>query len=173
VQRAPTVVGFAPAQGAAGSRVKLFGTNFGQRAEAVQVLLGSNKKPLAVSAVKETELVVEVTNDAESGKFAVTVNGIGPAQSAESFQLLPPLRISSFSPTSGPAGTVVVIDGNGFSPNMSQNLVRLGHNIAEVIFASATRLRVRVGSGPSVPLEVSVRGSGTVRSAQPFIVTQP
>jgi hypothetical protein len=173
VQRVPTMVGFSPTQGLPGAKVKLFGTNFGREAKAVQVRLGTQDKALLVYEVKETEIVVAVPEAAQSGKFAVRVNGAGPAYSAESFRVVPSLRISGFAPKKGIAGTVVTIDGSGFSPDPAQNTVRLGQNVTEVISASPARLRVRVGNGPSVPLEVSVQGSGTARSEERFLVTHP
>lgn len=173
VQRVPTIVGFSPTQGLPGAKIKVFGTNFGREAKAVKACLGTQDKALEIYKVKETEIVVAVPQAAQNGKFAITVNGVGPAYSAESFRVVSALAISGFEPKKGAAGTVVTIDGTGFSPDPAQNTVRLGRSFTEVISASPTRLRVRIGNGPSVPLEVSVRGSGTARSDERFLVIHP
>lgn len=49
-----------------------------------------------------------------------------------------PPTITSFTPTSGPAGTTVVITGTNFSPVPSENDVRWSPNVAAVVTASTT-----------------------------------
>ncbi|MBL0356080.1 MAG: VCBS repeat-containing protein [Chitinophagaceae bacterium] len=52
--------------------------------------------------------------------------------------------ISSFSPTSGPVGTTVIINGSGFNPVADSNKVLFGHLKAAITNASATSLTVTV-----------------------------
>jgi len=54
--------------------------------------------------------------------------------------------IGSFSPTSGPVGSTVVINGAGFNPVADSNQVLFGHLKAPIISASATSLTVTVPS---------------------------
>lgn len=67
--------------------------------------------------------------------------------------------ISSFTPTSGPIGTTVIIIGTNFSPNPTDNVVYFGAVKAPVISASPTTLRVTVPTGATYrPITVTVNG---------------
>jgi len=81
--------------------------------------------------------------------------------------------ISSFSPASGPAGTMVTINGNNFGTSVGNNAVYFGATKAAVINASATQLTVRVPGG-STYLPISVTNTDTrlmANSTVPFIPT--
>ncbi|MFL5772425.1 MAG: IPT/TIG domain-containing protein, partial [Flavisolibacter sp.] len=81
--------------------------------------------------------------------------------------------VSSFLPTRGPIGSVVVISGNNFSPVASNNIVFFGDVKANVTAASATSLSVVVPAGAAYkPLSVTVNGL-TTYSTTSFIVTFP
>jgi hypothetical protein len=79
--------------------------------------------------------------------------------------------ISSFSPASGPRGTVVTIEGNTFSANRLDNAVTVGGADAFVLSASQTRLQVLTGPNTDTgPVEVTI-GGRTATSGGPFTVT--
>lgn len=61
--------------------------------------------------------------------------------------ILPPPTISSFSPTSGPVGSTVTINGTGFNTTSANNVVYFGGAKATVLTASATQLTVQVPAG--------------------------
>jgi len=81
--------------------------------------------------------------------------------------------IVSFTPTSGPTGTVVTIDGHGFSPNPEANIVYFG-GLRGVVTASSARSITAVVPGGATfgPVTVTVDGL-TAASAAPFHVTFP
>jgi hypothetical protein len=82
-------------------------------------------------------------------------------------------KISSFSPTSGPIGTMVTINGANFSSIVADNIVFFGAVKATVEAASLTSLSVVVPLGTTFqPISVTVNGFTTYSSA-PFIVTFP
>lgn len=71
---------------------------------------------------------------------------------------LPP-SISSFSPTSGGAGTEVTLTGQNFDPVVANDLVKFNGRTAEVKRASATSVSVLVPSeATSGPIAVTVAG---------------
>jgi pectate lyase len=71
---------------------------------------------------------------------------------------LPP-SISSFSPTSGGAGTEVTVSGQNFDPVVANDAVKFNGQTAEVKRASPTSLSVVVPSGAtSGPIAVTVAG---------------
>ncbi len=79
--------------------------------------------------------------------------------------------ITSFSPSSGPVGTQVVISGSNFGANAADNIVYFGAVKANVLTASATALRVEVPTGTTFqPLSVTVNRL-TASADHPFIVT--
>jgi hypothetical protein len=79
--------------------------------------------------------------------------------------------ISSFSPAAGPAGTSVVISGNGFSISAGNNIVLFGAVRAQVTAATSTSLTVTVPAGATYqPITVS-NNNLTAFSAKPFAVT--
>ncbi|OFY62038.1 MAG: hypothetical protein A2Y71_04960, partial [Bacteroidetes bacterium RBG_13_42_15] len=83
---------------------------------------------------------------------------------------IPPV-IASFTPTSGPVGTVVTITGTNFSTAPAKNIVWFGAVQATVTAASATELTVTVPAGATYqPITVTVKGM-TAYSSTPFIVT--
>jgi hypothetical protein len=151
--------------------VTLSGTNFGNDPTAVDVRLGELQ--LKVREVSGIRLQVVIGEGAVSGRFSVTVNGVGPALSKRAFDVLEPLRVESIQPRSGPAGSRVTLRGSGFSSSPARNSVMLAGRPLQVISARTTELAVRVSPGPSGPVSVSVRGSGTAQSPEPFLVTVP
>ncbi|MBK7650258.1 MAG: VCBS repeat-containing protein [Flammeovirgaceae bacterium] len=79
--------------------------------------------------------------------------------------------ITSFTPTSGPIGTMVVITGTNFSATPANNIVYFGATRATVSTATSTQLTVTVPLGATYqPITVQANGS-TGRSQIPFIVT--
>jgi hypothetical protein len=79
--------------------------------------------------------------------------------------------ITSFSPTSGPIGTSVVILGTNFNTTAINNIVYFGSVKATVTTATSTSLAVVVPSGITFqPITVTVNGL-TACSDEPFKVT--
>ncbi len=79
--------------------------------------------------------------------------------------------ITSFSPTSGPVGTIVTIIGTGFSTTLTNNTVYFGAAKATVTAATTTQLTVNAPAGATYqPISVLVGGL-IAFSLKPFITT--
>lgn len=170
VAPAPAIRAVEPPQGAPGSRVTLRGERFGTDASAVVVTLGNTAAQ--VVSVGPEAIVVTVPQGAASGRWNVTVGGIGPVQSPADFTVLEPVSVTAFSPAAGDVGDRVTLTGTGFSSTPEQNSVRLGSVQARVLSASPRELVVEVPAGArSGQWIVSVAGNGEARSRQPFMVT--
>ena len=95
------------------------------------------------------------------------------------FSLRAQFVITSFTPESGPVGTVVTINGSGFSTSTTGNIVLFGAVKAQVTAASSTSLKVIVPYGADYRnISVTIRGGFfyepmTAWSGKPFIVTFP
>ncbi|HAM72139.1 MAG TPA: hypothetical protein DCM86_10895, partial [Verrucomicrobiales bacterium] len=75
---------------------------------------------------------------------------------------LPPV-LTGFQPRTGPAGTIVTINGEGFAQTRDRNRVRIGGLPATVQEASSTELRVIVPVGATLePPVVTVEGLSAV-----------
>lgn len=107
---------FTPATGAPGTVVTVNGSGF---TGSTQASIGSGAKT-ALSVVSDTQVKLTIPAGASSGQVTV----FNPAHSATSATSLtvsgatapvPSPSISSFAPGAGPVGTVVTINGSGFT----------------------------------------------------------
>ncbi|MDF0714680.1 BspA family leucine-rich repeat surface protein [Muricauda sp. 334s03] len=81
--------------------------------------------------------------------------------------------ITSFSPTSGPVGTVVTVNGTNFSTTAASNTVKIGNTAATVASSpTATKLTITVPEGATTgKISVTVDGD-TATSSNDFTVAQ-
>jgi hypothetical protein len=79
--------------------------------------------------------------------------------------------ITSFSPTSGPVGTVVTITGTNFNTTAVNNIVFFGAVKATVNTASATSLTVTAPAGTTYQPITVTTGGLTGFSNKPFVIT--
>ena len=103
---APVISTFTPTAMTVGNVVTFTGSGF---TNTSSVTLNGVAVPNWV-ATSDTQLTAQIPNNAITGPFQITTTG-GVAASA-TFTVIP--TISSFSPTSGPVGTVITLLGSGF-----------------------------------------------------------
>lgn len=169
VSPAPTLTGFSPTSGTAGTSVILTGTNFSTTAADNAVKF--NGTAATVSAATDTSLTVSVPEGASTGKITVQV-GSKTAASTNDFTLnppSPPVTLTSFSPATGTGGTIVTLTGTNFSTSVINNVVKFNGTSALVTAATATSLTVSVPeSGSTGKITVQV-GSQTATSVNDFV----
>lgn len=142
----PNLVSFSPLSACADSAVTIKGTNF---TGASSVSFGGLQA--ASFTVLSDTVIKAVPGAGVTGSIAI-VNAYGTG-SIDGFTntgtcALPPV-ISSFSPASGPAGTVVTIKGQHFSNITSNNIVYVGAVKASVLTATDTLLTIKIPKGAS------------------------
>lgn len=170
VAPAPVVASVEPAQGAPGARITFRGERFGSDPGALRVLLGETVARV-VSVTPDTA-VVEVPRGAGSGRWHLSVGGIGPVDSPTDFRVLEAVAIAGFTPGAGDVGDRISIQGTGFSPTLAENTVRIGQVPARVVSVGGRELVVEVPEGArSGQFTVAVAGNGEARARQPFMVT--
>ncbi len=158
---APTVTSFTPTSGPVGTSVSVNGTGF-TGATAVTF----SGRAATFSVVSAARITAIVPAGATGGPIAVTTPA-GTATSAASFTVMPVPAITYFTPTSGPAGTVVTLIGSALSgaTAVSFNGVR-----ATFSLISDTQITATVPAGAtSGSIAVTTRG-GSGSSAASFTV---
>ena len=163
---APTITGFSPASGSAGTNVIIDGTNFSTTATGNVVKF--NGTTATVSGATVTSLTVRVPAGASSGKITVEVSS-QIATSTSDFTIVEAPTINGFSPTTGAAGTIVTITGANFSTNIVNNLVKFNGALALVTAATATSLTASVPEDASSGKIVVQVGSQSATSADDFV----
>ena len=163
---APAIVSFTPASGPVGTVVTLTGTGLmGATAVSFNGTAATN-----VTVVSATSLTATVAAGTNSGPISVTTPA-GTATSATPFTVLAPPAFTSFTPASGPVGTVVTLTGTNLSGTTAVNVN--GTAAASFAVVSATSLTATVAAGTgSGPISVTTP-AGTATSATPFTVLAP
>lgn len=154
----PTVISVSPATGVAGTEVIITGTNFSY---AMTVFFGSN--PAAFDVENSTTITATAPTPDQSFDFvSVTVtnpNGssIGDQNSLFYYAGGTP-AVTSISPSTGTAGTVVTINGTNFTGATS---VAFGAASATPYDVTANQLKVVVPAGtPGAQVSLLVTGPG-------------
>lgn len=159
------VTGCSPASGSIGSTVTITGSGFDTT--PANNLVKFNGTPAVVSAATVGSLTTTVPSGATSGQLAVQVGSLvalGPNFSVA-------VGITGFTPSSGSAGTSVVLSGAGFDTSvLSNNAVSFGGVSATVTAVSTSSLTATVPTGAiSGPISVTV-GGYTVTTGSSFTV---
>ena len=165
----PTVTSFTPTSGPVGTNVQITGTNFTgatgvtfNNTAALSFTVDDDTSIHATVPVGATTGPIAVANADGTGtsstNFTVTTNGAGPV-------------ITSFSPTSGPVGTKVTVNGSGFTGTTAVAFNGLTSNNWTLV--SDAQLTVYVPAGATTgPISITT-GNGSGQSSTNFTVTIP
>ena len=136
----PTLTGFTPATGPAGTRVTLTGTHF----LGATYVRFNGVRAVEFAVLSGTRIEAVVPSGATSGPISVVTPG-GTAVSAEPFTVVPPPTLTGFTPATGPAGTRVTLTGTHF---LGATDVRFnGVRAVEFEVVSGTSIEAVVPSG--------------------------
>ena len=159
---APTITSFTPTTAGAGATVTITGNYF---IDVTAVKFGGTAATsfTVVSATNITAIVGSGT----SGSVSVTTPG-GTATSSGTFTFIQAPAITSFTPTTGGAGTTVTITGTNFT---GATAVKFGGtNATSFTVVSATSITAVVASGTTGTIAVTTPG-GTAISSGSFYFT--
>jgi len=160
----PVITSFTPSSGTMGTSVVISGINF-TPATSVQF----NGVTASFTVNSDTQITAIVPAGVTVGPIRV-VTSVGTAESTSNFTYPPP-TITSFTPTSGDAGTSVVITGTNF--NAVTNVNFTGAAASSYTVNSDTQITATVPPLAAVgPISV-VTGFGTATSASSFTITNP
>jgi YD repeat-containing protein len=167
-----SILNFTPKSGPIGTAVTIYGTGFS--ATPSQNTVTFNGTAATIVSATATQIVTTVPGGAATGPITVTTP-TGSATSTTSFSVTNASApgvptITSFTPTSGPVGTAVTINGTNFDPTPANNHVRLNTTQATVTTASTTSMTVPVPAGAtSGKIRVGTT-QGTAVSSTDFVV---
>ncbi|MDZ7344934.1 MAG: IPT/TIG domain-containing protein, partial [candidate division KSB1 bacterium] len=160
----PAIVSFTPASGPVGTSVTIAGNNFINIAwVAFNGITATN-----FTVDSATQIRATVPAGASTGKISVA-NTAGTGSSANDFIVTAIPTIASFSPATGPVGTLVTITGN--------NLIGVttvafnGTSAASFTVDSNIQLRVTVPAAATTGKISVTNSAGTGLSADNFTVT--
>jgi hypothetical protein len=162
----PKIKGFTPSSGPAGTIVEIRGTDLNSITGAT---LNGQPIPVVDSGPtnRGTLAHVQIPAGASTGTFTLTNPAGTSAPSAKAFKVSP--TVSSFSPSSGPKGSVVQINGSGFT---GATKVSFGGKAAQT-FTVDNDSTIHATVPPkavSGPIEVTTPG-GKGASSSSFTVT--
>ena len=165
---APSISSFAPTSGPVNSQVTLTGTFVAGQYYTVN--LGSYSTSAYASS--SNTLIVTVPYGISGGALKISVVIGGQTVTAPGTFTVAVPTITSFSPTSGVAGTVVTITGTGFNSTYGAG-VNFGSINASVLSVTSTTIKAIVPSNTgNGAMKVTVTSGGqTVVSTDNFTVT--
>ncbi len=157
----PTISGFTPTAGPVGAVVNLTGSGF-SGATVVELVHAE----AAFTVLSDARIRLTVPAGARSGRISVTTPA-GTATSAAWFTVGP--TVKSFTPASGPAGTLVTLTGINFT-----NATRVAFNGARAtrfrVVSPAQITAIAPAAATTGPIGVTTR-AGSSLSATSFTVT--
>jgi hypothetical protein len=163
----PSITGFSPVSGGIGREVTINGVFLPNRYYTVYFGSVSTEG----YSTSSTSLRVQVPSGVAAGSVKVYLqHGNQKLEAKDEFTVLAP-SITSFSPTSGVAGSVVTITGAGFTPN-SWTTVKFGTITTSILSISENTIRAVVPSGVTGAMKINVIHNGqTLISNDNFTVT--
>ena len=169
----PTIAGFTPIAGSAGSEIRIQGENFSPRLTDNSVTL--NGVALVVRAATPTEITVILPQTAASGPFVVRVAGAGEATSTTSLVVGSGTQVISVTPSIASPGTQITISGTGYAARPTSNRVFIENIPLAVVSATETQIIATLPpNAVTGRILVDVRGAGRAYSASPItVLAQP
>ncbi|HEX5756307.1 MAG TPA: IPT/TIG domain-containing protein, partial [Arenimonas sp.] len=168
----PYIDSFSPASGPVGTVVTVIGSGF----TGVNAAWVGTSHNAPVSVLSDTSVAVTIPSDASTGAIGI-FNPSHVSFTATSFTVTsgpsdpgyPQPYIQSFSPTSGGVGTIVTINGSGFT-GLNAAWVGAAHN-ASVAVLSDTQVKVTVPEGATSGAIGIFNPAHVAFTASPFTVT--
>lgn len=161
----PVISSFTPSSGPVGTVVTLTGTGF----TGATAVTFNGVTATSFTVTSATQLVATVPAGATTGKIAVTTAD-GTGTSANSYSVttgIPLPYLASFTPASGPAGTLVTINGSNLTGTTA---VKFNGATAAFTVVSATQLTATVPAGATTGTIAVTNPGGTTTTTASFTV---
>ncbi|MFX0556955.1 IPT/TIG domain-containing protein [Maribacter sp. CXY002] len=146
----PTLSGISPESAQQGTAISFVGSNFGTDATKIKVFFKDssmntpNESEAVIESVSNTEVVVIVPEQAQTGTVRMEVDG--NALAGPEFILLE-LTITDYFPKSAQVGTEVTIIGNTFGTDLTKTQVFINDVEATIQSLTDTEIKILVPEG--------------------------
>lgn len=130
------VTGISPIAGPVGTQITVSGVGFG--ASQGSSTISINNVSATVSSWSDTQIIATVPSGATTGAVKV-VNG-GFSSNTDITFTVDTVAVTSITPTSGPVGTQVQINGTGFGSSQGSSTVTFNNSAGTVVSWSATQI---------------------------------
>ena len=153
---APHIASVSPSSGIIGTQVTITGSGFqaSQSTSAVTI----NNLNATVTSWSDTQIVATIPANAVTGPVAVNVNH-GIYSNQDVIFTLPNPQVATLSPTNGPVGTQVQVNGRGFGASQGTSTVTFGNAAATVSSWSDTQIVAAVPpTAPTGPVKITEGG---------------
>jgi hypothetical protein len=178
VDATPKIGSFSPTQGAVGDSVVITGSGFapvetggfGARIDDTVTFPGA--APVAVNATDDNHITVNVPAGATTGKIAVANHYGDTSTSTTAFTIVHAPTIGSFTPASGLVGSMVTINGSGFTGTgkSTGDFVEFNGINSTFTVNSDTKITAKVPVGAATgPISVK-NAAGTTAGGTDFVV---
>jgi len=158
----PIITSFTPTSGPVGKVVTVIGANF----TGATAVAFNGTPATTFSVASATSLKATVPAGTTTGAISITTPG-GTAVSAGAFTIIPPPTLASFSPASGPVGTIVTVTGTNFT---WVTTVKFNASTATFSKVSDTTLTAIVPLGATTGKITVTFAAGTATSATSFFL---
>jgi RHS repeat-associated protein len=150
----PSITSITPPLAEIGGTVVVNGSGFTQGGAFCTIAFNGVTQP-SFTSWSDTSIAVPVPPGAASGPVTVTTYGFSSPGFA--FTVSPPITISGISPTSGPAGSTVYVNGSNFDTSQYGSTVSFNGLPAVVTAWSNTQIAVTVPTNaPTGPILVEI-----------------
>lgn len=162
--RPPRLARFAPRYGAPGTRIRIFGNHFLQTDQPY--LSG---RALTVRTISATQIVAEIPAGVASGPITLK-RGTREFRARGIFRVHLPPAIADVKPTAAPPGSVVLVEGQNFTRDVSVMLT--GQRLRIVKRRLPGQLWVQIPANGRTGRLVVLTAAGSTAWRRNFLITQ-
>lgn len=162
------VVQAGPSTLVAGDTYTIYGTGFGDDADAVEVSIDGTKAP--IDDFRASRITVEVPADADSGDVEVSVDG-DTVKAGEVTVLRKP-EITGVEPTLVDGSGTLTVSGSGFDTVAGRNTVTVGGTRVRVTEATESKLTVQMPASGGIG-SIRVRNQAGAAASDDLVTVPP
>jgi RHS repeat-associated protein len=152
----PHIASVSPSSGVVGGQVTINGSGF--QASQSNSTVSINNLNATVTSWSDTQIVAMIPANVATGPVAVNVNR-GIYSNQDVILTLPNPQVATLTPTNGPVGTQVQINGTGFGASQGTSTITFNNAAATVSSWSDTQIVATVPpTGATGPVKVAEGG---------------
>jgi RHS repeat-associated protein len=153
----PVVTSVSPTSGVVGTQITIAGSGFQATKGSSYVLINGGGGSPTITSWSDTQIIATVPAAVTTGPVTVTVNNV--ASNPDVIFTLPDPIVASLSPSTGPVGTQVEVNGSGFGTTQGTSTININSTGLNVTTWSNTQISASIPSNAITgPVQVGVGG---------------